>query len=147
MSARKLVGPCGRSLVFKIPLGYWSFKKTDLDWAISTNYDGICSSCLPIRRQLGDYKNAKIVGQLFYAAVAKENPAISVLSVSPGAVGGSFADSGYFPLNVMKPCIPTLFRCLCVSHPMEAGVQRYIDALVPEKINWEFIVLRIHSYQ
>jgi hypothetical protein len=86
---------------------------------------------------LGSYKNAKIVGQLFYTAVAKENPNITVLSISPGAVGGSFADSGYFPFNMMKPLIPCLFRCLCVSHSMEAGIQRYIDVLVPEKISWE----------
>jgi hypothetical protein len=120
-----------------LPLGYWSFTKTDLDWAISKNYDGCCTSCFPLRRQLGDYKNAKIVGQLFYAAIAKENPKITVLSVSPGAVGGSFADSGYCPLNILKPCIPLLFRWLCVSHSMDAGLQRYTDALVPEKISWE----------
>jgi len=119
-----------------LPNGYWSFSKDDLDWAISKHYDGMCS-CLPLRRQLGDYKNAKIVGQLFYAAVAKENPDIKVLSVSPGAVGGSFVDTGYFPFNIMKPLIPCLFRCLCVSHPIEAGIKRYIDILVPDEINWE----------
>ena len=120
-----------------LPLCYWSFTKTDLDWAISKNYDGICSSCIPLRRQMGDYKNAKIIGQNFYAAVGKENPNIKVISVSPGAVGSSGMNGAYFPMNLMDSLIPCLFRCICVSHPFETGVQRYIDVLTPETIVWE----------
>jgi len=125
------------SLSGLLPLGYWSFKNTDLDWAIGTNYDGICTTCFPLRRQFGDYKNAKIVGQLFCAAVAKENRDIKVLSISSGAVGGSFADSGYFPLSILKPLFSCHFRCICVSHSIETGIQRYLDVLIPEEISWE----------
>jgi NAD(P)-dependent dehydrogenase (short-subunit alcohol dehydrogenase family) len=110
------------------PLGYWSFTADDLDWAISKHYDGLCS-CLPLKVQLGDYKNAKIVGQLYYAGIAKERPDIHTMTTSPGAVGGTFIDGALFPLYLFKPLVPCLFRCLCVSQPIPVGAKRYVDVL------------------
>jgi len=59
---------------------YWCVGEIDIEHAISRNYYsdpcGGCAyscdpmSCLPVRGQLGDYKNSKIVGQLFYSAVS-----------------------------------------------------------------------------
>jgi len=128
---------------------YWCVGEIDIEHAISRNYYsdpcGGCAyscdpmSCLPVRGQLGDYKNSKIVGQLFYSAVAKEYPAIHTLSTSPGGIsrglgeggGGSFAERGFFPLTLFEH-VPWIFRLMCVTWSLEDGAARYVEALTGE---------------
>jgi NAD(P)-dependent dehydrogenase (short-subunit alcohol dehydrogenase family) len=113
------------------------FKEKDINWAIGRDYDGICS-CFPIRRQMGDYKNAKIIGHMHFAHLAKEHPELHVISVSPGAIGGSFAETGHFPVKQLMACVPGMFRCMMVTHAcspadsLQIGVKRYVDVLTGE---------------
>jgi len=113
------------------------FGEKDIDWAITKDYNG-CGSCCPIRRQLGDYKNAKIIGHMHFAHLAKEHPEMHVMSVSPGGVGGSFVDTGHFPVKQLMTVAPCMFRCICVTHacgPTAAtviGGKRYVDVLTGE---------------
>jgi len=125
------------SFVPMLPNYYGNFKEKDIDWAIGKDYDGICN-CVPIRRQMGDYKNAKIIGHMHFAHLAKEHPEIHVMSVSPGAVGGSVAETGHFPVKQLMACAPGMFRCLLVTHACSAkdslviGVERYVEVLTGE---------------
>lgn len=120
---------------------YCWMTESDIEWAISTNYNADCGPlqtccCLPVRQQLGDYKNAKIIGQLYYAGFAIERPDIYTITISPGGVLGSFADSGLFPLKQLGKYVPSLFQYIRVTQTIETGVQRYIDVIVGERI-WE----------
>lgn len=146
LAAGKL--PAGSRVVYvgsEVSRSFWSFvpmlpnyngnfKEKDIDWAIGTNYDGCCS-CIPIRRQLGDYKNAKIVGQMHFAHLAKEHPEVHWITTSPGAIGGPFAEKGNFPVKQLMACTPCMFRCLCVTHAcspsasMQIGTKRYVEVL------------------
>jgi len=114
-----------------------NFKEKDIEWAITKDYDGPCS-CLPIRRQMGDYKNAKIVGHMHFINLAKEYPDMHITSVSPGAVGGSFAGGAHCPVKQLMAFCPCMFRCLCVTHAFrtsvatQIGAQRYVDAMTGE---------------
>jgi len=112
------------------------FGEDDLEWAMTRTYRDCSTPCLPIRSQLGDYKNAKIIGHLFYAAVAKEQPNLHTLIVSPGAVGGSFAAKGYFPINCLLWAIPSFFICIGANHKLETGVARYIDGVLTGELKW-----------
>jgi len=124
---------------------YYSFGKDDLDWAISTNYD-FCTTCCPIRMQMGDYKNSKIIGQLHMVGMAKMHPDIHFMSVSPGAVGGSFLDEGHFPFYLMKPAIPTVFRCLNATHSIPEGVSRFMDGVLIGENKWETGAMKMSGY-
>lgn len=114
-----------------------NFKEKDIDWAIGKDYDGCCS-CVPIRRQLGDYKNAKIVGHMHFAHLAKEHPDHYIISVSPGAVGGSFAERARCPVKQLMACAPCMFRMMCVTHAcspstaLRIGTKRYTEVLTGE---------------
>jgi NAD(P)-dependent dehydrogenase (short-subunit alcohol dehydrogenase family) len=110
---------------------YWSFTEGDLDAAISKNYSDCCC-CLPIRMQLGDYKNTKIVGPLFYAGLAAEQSEVHVMSVSPGAMTGTgMFDRGFFPAPIIKH-LGCLFDCLQITHPVSEGAKRYVAVLTDE---------------
>lgn len=120
---------------------YLWFAEKDIDWAISTTYNADCGPCQPlccppIRQQMGDYKNAKIVGQLFYAAVAKERPEVHTIIISPGGVGGSFGNGLFCPAGYLIRNCSGLFRCMCVMQTMDVGVQRMVDVLSGEP-EWE----------
>lgn len=129
------------SFVPMLPNYNGNFKEKDIDWAIGTNYNG-CGSCCPIRKQLGDYKNSKIIGQMHFAHLAKEHPNIHWVSTSPGAIGGPFAEKGNFPVKQLMACMPCMFRCLCVTHAcspsvsMQIGTKRYVEVLTGEP-KWE----------
>ena len=116
---------------------YWRFGEKDIEWSMTSNYNGDCCFCVPIRRQLGDYKNSKIIGQTFYAAVAKELPAIHTMSVSPGGIGGSFAERGVFPLNLIMQHAPWMFSMINITHSLEEGAKRYVDVLTGDTPTWE----------
>ena len=80
--------------------------------------------------QLGDYKNSKIIGQQFYSALAKELPAIHTMSVSPGGIsGGSFAERGMWPINLLMEHAPWIFEAIDVTHSLEDGAKRYVEVL------------------
>ena len=91
---------------------YWGFGPEDVEWAMTTNYDADPCACIPVRKQLGDYKNAKILGHAFYAAIAEELPAIHTVIVSPGAIGGSFAERGFCPIGQLMQYAPWIVRQL-----------------------------------
>jgi len=114
---------------------YCTFTEHDLDEAISKNYWDPCC-CLPVRMQLGDYKNTKIVGPLFYAGVAAEQSEIHVMSVSPGAMHTGLFDRGLNPLSCLVKTAPNLvwglFSCLQVTHPPKDGASRYVQVLTGE---------------
>ena len=67
-----------------LPHYYGRFSENDVEGAISKNYNDVFGSFLPVRRQLGDYKNAKIIAQLYFAALAKEYPDMHFMTISPG---------------------------------------------------------------
>lgn len=65
--------------------GYFGkFGEKDIDWAIGKNYKDFASGLLPIRGQLGDYANAKIIGAMYFSHLAKEHPDLFILTVLPG---------------------------------------------------------------
>ena len=112
------------------------FGEEDVDRVIGNNYQACYGcNCLPVRAQLGDYKNSKIIGQLHFAHLAKENPEIYFASTSPGAVGGSFFQKSKFPMKQLVNCIPCAFRCARISHAcspkksLQIGSKRYVDML------------------
>lgn len=67
-----------------MPHYYGRFSEKDIEPAISKNYTDFLVGVLPIRRQLGDYKNAKIIGQMYFSHMAKEYPDIHFMTISPG---------------------------------------------------------------
>jgi len=69
-----------------LPHYYGKFRERDIEWAIGTTYNDVLAKLLPVRGQLGDYKNAKIIGQLFFAQMAKDYPDIHFMTISPGAL-------------------------------------------------------------
>lgn len=114
------------------------FKEKDIDWAITKEYNGICS-CFPLRRQLGTYKNAKIIGSMHFAHLAKEHPELHVMTVSPGASGGAFGEVAFCPMKQILACCGVCpFRALCVAQAcstksaVEVGARRYVDVLTGE---------------
>jgi len=109
---------------------FFSFTESDLDAAITQNYSDCCC-CLPIRMQLGDYKNTKIVGPLFYAGVAEEQSDFHVMSVSPGAMITGLFDRGFFPASIIKH-LGCLFSCLQITNPVAEGAKRYVSVLTGE---------------
>lgn len=126
-----------------LPHYYGRFTEKDIEWAISKNYNDLLGRCLPIRRQLGDYKNGKIIGQLYFAALAKEYPEMHFMTISPGAVEGEdgkgtgFANEGFFPLNVMMKTVPRLFHYIGVAHRIVPAVERFMDGvLLGDKSNY-----------
>ena len=67
-----------------LPHYYGRFSEEDIEWAVSKNYNDFLGWALPIRRQLGDYKNSKIIGQLHFSNMAKEHSDIHFMTISPG---------------------------------------------------------------
>jgi len=130
------------SFVPLLPNYCGNFKEKDIEWAITKDYNGP-GSCFPLRRQMGDYKNAKIIGHMHFTHLAKEHPEIHVMSMSPGAVGGTFAETAYCPVKQLIAYSPCLFRCLCVTHACFApastviGGQRYVDVLTGDEPKWK----------
>jgi len=119
-----------------LPHYYGKFSENDIEWAISENYNDLLGYALPVRRQLGDYKNGKIIAQLYFAALVKEYPDMHFMTVSPGAIEGEdnkgtgFTSEGFFPLSVLMKNAPYLFHYLGVSHKIVPAVERYMDGVL-----------------
>jgi len=127
-----------------LPHYYGRFSENDVEGAISKNYNDVFGSFLPVRRQLGDYKNAKIIAQLYFAALAKEYPDMHFMTISPGGVEGEdgkgtgFSSEGFFPLDVMMKKAPFVFHYLGVTHKIVPAVERFMDGcLLGEKSKYE----------
>jgi len=127
-----------------MPLYCGNFKEKDIDWAITRNYSkvGLCG-CIPIRGQLGDYKNAKIIGNMHFSNMSKERPDIFFMSVSPGAIqakccsgGTGFAEGAHFPLWFLMRYTPCLFGLLNVTLSLEKGSARYVDGVLIGEPKW-----------
>ena len=58
-----------------------NFSEKDIEPAITKNYSSYCP--LPIRNQLGDYKNSKLIGHMHFLAVGRQNPEISWSTAPP----------------------------------------------------------------
>jgi len=63
---------------------YSKFEEEDIDNVITTVYNDCLTGALPVRSQLGDYKNSKIIGQLYFSHMAKVYPEYFFMTVSPG---------------------------------------------------------------
>lgn len=119
-----------------LPHYYGRFSEKDIEWAIGENYSDFLGKLLPVRNQLGDYKNSKIIGQLHFSNMAKEHPDIHFLTISPGAVmgedgkGTGFTSEGFPPLNIMMKHTPYLFGWLGVAHTIVPAVQRFMDGVL-----------------
>lgn len=119
-----------------LPHYYGKFSEKDIEWAIGKNYDDLLGKVLPVRKQLGDYKNAKIIGQLHFSNMAKEHPDIHFVTISPGGIHGKdgkgtgFANEGFFPLNTLMKNTPYLFGWLGVTHELTPGVMRLMDGIL-----------------
>jgi len=119
-----------------LPHYYGRFSENYIETAISKNYTDVLASVLPVRRQLGDYKNAKIIGQMYFSHMAKEYPDIHFMTISPGAIEGSdgkgtgFANNAFPPLNVMMKHTPYLFGWIGVTHKITPGVERFMDGVL-----------------
>jgi len=119
-----------------LPHYYGNFSKKHIEWAISKNFNDPLGRVMPVRRQLGDYKNSKIIAQLYFAALAKEYPEMHFMTISPGAIEGEdgkgtgFTQEGFFPLNVMMKKAPKLLHYLGVSHTIVPAVERYMDGVL-----------------
>lgn len=122
---------------------YWNFGEEDIDWAITKVYNDMCTCTMPIRAQLGDYKNAKIIGQLYFSHMAKVYPEFFIMTVSPGAIGGKggkgtgFTNGGMFPLNTLMKHAPWIFSSIGVTHDIETGTSRLIDGCLVGETKWE----------
>mmetsp|Transcript_22850 Transcript_22850/g.60360 ORF Transcript_22850/g.60360 Transcript_22850/m.60360 type:complete len:339 (+) Transcript_22850:59-1075(+) len=129
-AARGLWGYCPM-----LPNNYCgTFKEKDMDWAIGKDFDGCCS-CVPIVRQMGDYRNAKIMGHLHFVNLAKEHPESHWITVSPGSVGGSVGEGAHFPMRQTTAYCPCILRCAGMAPACSAassvkiGTKRYVDVL------------------
>lgn len=64
-----------------LPHYYGKFSEKDIEWAMSETYNDFLTWAFPVRAQLGDYKNAKIIGQLHFSNMAKEVPDIHFMTI------------------------------------------------------------------
>jgi len=121
------------------------FGEKEIDWAIGENYseNGLCGF-FPLRAQLGDYKNAKIVGSLFFSHMAKEHPNVHFLTISPGGIhnpdggGTGFTNGVLFPMNVLMSTVPKLFsHVLRITQELDVGCSRLLDGVLTGDETWD----------
>lgn len=126
-----------------LPHYYGRFAESYIETAISETYSDLLAKALPVRAQLGNYKNAKIIGQLYISHVATEHSDIHFMTISPGGIGGKdgkgtgFANEGFFPLNTLMKHAPYLFKWMGVTHTIEEGTSRMIDGVLTGPPAWE----------
>jgi NAD(P)-dependent dehydrogenase (short-subunit alcohol dehydrogenase family) len=78
------------------------------------------------------YAYVKAVAALYWSAWARENPEYFVVTVSPGATSGTAgATQKGLPkaMRVMAPVLMRIFDVIGMSHPVEVGAKRYVDAV------------------
>jgi NAD(P)-dependent dehydrogenase (short-subunit alcohol dehydrogenase family) len=82
---------------------------------------------------MSTYAEVKGVAALYWAAWARRNSDYHVLCVSPGATSGTeVLGAKAVPLHfrVMMPVMKPVMQLIGVFHSLEAGSQRYIDAVL-----------------
>ena len=78
------------------------------------------------------YGNAKGFGNLYFAAWARKNPGIPVLSVSPGGTKDTNAPSAKampWILRKMFPIMMVMMGKCGLFHSLDVGAKRYVDAV------------------
>jgi NAD(P)-dependent dehydrogenase (short-subunit alcohol dehydrogenase family) len=78
------------------------------------------------------YSYVKAVAALYWSAWAREHPEYFVVTVSPGATSGTAAAAQKGVPKVMSFMYPAMLGILGVigmSHPVEVGAKRYVDAV------------------
>jgi len=123
---------------------YYSLNEEDIKSFMNVSFkDSALTGFLPIRAQLGDYKHSKIIGQMHFSHMAKENPDIHFMTISPGAIHGEdgkgtgFTSEAEFPVKQMMKIAPGLFKFLGMSHGIEPGCARYVDGVLTGETKWE----------
>jgi NAD(P)-dependent dehydrogenase (short-subunit alcohol dehydrogenase family) len=78
------------------------------------------------------YTYVKAVAALYWSVWARENPEYFVVTVSPGVTRGTAgATQKGIPvaMRVMAPVMMGIFGVIGLSHPVEVGAKRYVDAI------------------
>ena len=87
---------------------------------------------IPARQRMNTYANSKLIGGLFFAALAKEHPEVYFASVSPGGCGETSVYQSApqpFPfLMGLKPVVAAM-EALGACHSVAAAAQRYVAAV------------------
>jgi hypothetical protein len=79
------------------------------------------------------YGQVKYLGALWMAALARKHPDLRLLTVSPGNTSGTDAlrDLATVPRVIMQHVVmPYVGPIFGISHPLEVGAKRLVDALV-----------------
>ena len=87
---------------------------------------------IPARQRMNTYANSKLIGGLFFAALAKEHPEVYFASVSPGGCGETSVYQSApqpFPfLMGLKPVVAAM-EALGACHSVAAAARRYVAAV------------------
>ena len=78
------------------------------------------------------YGQVKYLGALWMSALARKHPDLRLLTVSPGNTSGTDAprDLATVPRVIMQHVMPHVGPIFGISHPLEVGAKRLLDALV-----------------
>jgi NAD(P)-dependent dehydrogenase (short-subunit alcohol dehydrogenase family) len=83
------------------------------------------------------YGQVKYLGALWMSALARKHPDLRLLTVSPGNTSGTDAlrDLATVPRLVMQRVVmPYVAPIFGISHPLEVGAKRLVDALVDDRL-------------
>ena len=84
------------------------------------------------------YGQVKYLGALWMAALARKHPDYRLLTVSPGNTSGTDAlrDMATVPRLIMQRIVmPYVAPIIGVSHSLEVGAKRLVDALVDDRLH------------
>lgn len=82
------------------------------------------------RRRMNTYSNSKLIGGLYISVLARENPNIYFVSVSPGGCGTDVYATAPQPFPFLMGLRPVvkMFELLGAAHPVKAAAARYVRA-------------------
>jgi NAD(P)-dependent dehydrogenase (short-subunit alcohol dehydrogenase family) len=84
------------------------------------------------------YGQVKYLGALWMSELARRNPQVRLLTVSPGNTAGTdvFRDLGKMVTPLMNRILmPYVLPRLGLAHPLEAGARRLVDATVRDDLD------------
>ena len=96
---------------------------------------------IPARQRMSTYANSKLIGSLWLATLAKENPEVYFASVSPG---GCTETNVYqsapqpFPFLMSVKLVKKAFMGIGACHSLAAAAQRYVVAVNEESFPRRF---------
>lgn len=81
------------------------------------------------------YAHTKYVGAMWMSSLARQYPAVRLVTMSPGGTAGTNAFEEMPPLKrfMMGYVAMPLMRMFGHAHSVEAGAKRYVDAIVDER--------------